>query len=152
MWLCTLVFMLFLTLKASITLNNCFAICWNALDSTLTNSKGPDQTAPVGPDPDQTADNRSHDRREKNLISNRGNLTLTEPKLHFLCFSHWFSAIYFLLLILANCVRDESCREKLAPISPRGPKFLAQTDFCAIRWRFCNKLNSAQFSKSFIDR
>ena len=27
---------------------------------------------------------------------------------------------YFLLLILANCVRDESCREKLAPISPNG--------------------------------
>ena len=26
----------------------------------------------------------------------------------------------FLLLILANCVRDESCREKLAPISPTG--------------------------------
>ena len=26
----------------------------------------------------------------------------------------------FLLLILANGVRDESCREKLAPISPNG--------------------------------
>ena len=26
----------------------------------------------------------------------------------------------FLLLILANCVRDESCREKTAPISPDG--------------------------------
>ena len=26
-----------------------------------------------------------------------------------------------LLLILANCVRDENCREKLASISPRGP-------------------------------
>ena len=36
----------------------------------------------------------------------------------------------FLLLILAYCVRDESCREKLASISPRGQKFLAQTDFC----------------------
>ena len=29
-------------------------------------------------------------------------------------------AITFLLLILANCVSDESCREKLAPISPNG--------------------------------
>ena len=54
-------------------------------------------------------------------------------KLDFLCFSHLFSAITILLLILANCVRDESCREKLAPISPRGPKFLAQTDFCVHR-------------------
>ena len=26
----------------------------------------------------------------------------------------------FLLLILANCVRDGSCREKSAPISPNG--------------------------------
>ena len=26
----------------------------------------------------------------------------------------------FLSLILANCVRDESCREKLAQISPDG--------------------------------
>ena len=26
----------------------------------------------------------------------------------------------FLLLILANCVCDKSCREKLAPISPTG--------------------------------
>ena len=26
----------------------------------------------------------------------------------------------FLLLILANCVRDESCREKLAAISPNS--------------------------------
>ena len=73
-------------------------------------------------------------------------------KLDFLCFSHWFSAITFLLLISANCVRDESCREKLAPISPRGPKFLAQTEFCVHRWRFCNRLNWALFSKSLIDR
>ena len=28
----------------------------------------------------------------------------------------------FLLLILANCVHDDSCREKLAPISPNGSK------------------------------
>ena len=73
-------------------------------------------------------------------------------KLDFLCFSHWFSAITFFLLILSNHVRDESCREKLAPISPKGPKFVAQTDFCAHRWRFCKTLNSAKISKSFIDR
>ena len=41
--------------------------------------------------------------------------------------------ITFLLLILVNCVRDESCREKLAPISPSGPKFVAQTDVCVHR-------------------
>ena len=41
-------------------------------------------------------------------------------KLDLLCFSHWISAITFLLLILVNCVRDESCREKLAPTSPSG--------------------------------
>ena len=28
----------------------------------------------------------------------------------------------FLLLVLANCVRNESCREKLAPIFPNGSK------------------------------
>ena len=28
------------------------------------------------------------------------------------------------LFILANCVRDESCREKIAPIYPKGPKFV----------------------------
>ena len=39
----------------------------------------------------------------------------------------------FLLTILANCVRDESCGEKLAPNSPRGPKFVAQTDLCVHR-------------------
>ena len=82
----------------------------------------------------------------------QGDKTWVQYKLDFLCFSHWFSVITFLLLILANCVRDESCREKLAPISPRGPKFVAHTDFCAHRWRFFNKLNSAKNSKSFIDR
>ena len=43
-----------------------------------------------------------------------------KPKLYFLSFSHQFSAITFLLLILANCVRDESCRQKLEPISADG--------------------------------
>ena len=33
---------------------------------------------------------------------------------------HWFMAITFLILILANCFRDESCRENLAPTSPNG--------------------------------
>ena len=36
------------------------------------------------------------------------------------------------------------------PISPKGPKFVMQTDFCVHRWRFYNKLNSAKFSKSFM--
>ena len=58
----------------------------------------------------------------------------------------------FLLTILANSVRDESCGEKFEPISPRGPKFVAQIDLCVHRLRLCNKLNSAKFSKSFIDR
>ena len=48
------------------------------------------------------------------------------PKLDFMFFT-------FLLIILANCVRDESCGEKIAPISPRGPKFVAQTDYCEHR-------------------
>ena len=30
----------------------------------------------------------------------------------------------------AKCGRDESCTGKLRPISPKGPKFVAQTDFC----------------------
>ena len=34
--------------------------------------------------------------------------------------SHRFLAITFLLLILANCVHYESCREKLEPIPPDG--------------------------------
>ena len=30
----------------------------------------------------------------------------------------------FLLLILVNCVRDKSCREKLAPTSPSGSNII----------------------------
>ena len=41
-------------------------------------------------------------------------------KLDFLCFLHGFLPTTFLFSILANCVRDESCREKIAPISPNG--------------------------------
>ena len=55
------------------------------------------------------------------------------PKLIFLMFfTLIFGDTFFLLIILANCVQDESCGEKLAPISPRGPKFVAQTDFVCI--------------------
>ena len=38
--------------------------------------------------------------------------------------------------MLAKCDRDESCTGKLAPISPKGPKFVAQTDICAIDEEF----------------
>ena len=58
----------------------------------------------------------------------------------------------FLFSMLAKCDRDESCTGKLAPISPKGPKFVAQTDFCVHRWRIWDKLNLAKISKSFIDR
>ena len=50
-------------------------------------------------------------------------------KIDFLCFSHWFSAITFLFLILAICVCDESSRKKLGPTSPNDHKLVAQTDF-----------------------
>ena len=36
----------------------------------------------------------------------------------------------FLFLILATCVRNESCREKFAPISHKCLKFVAPTGFC----------------------
>ena len=64
-------------------------------------------------------------------------------------FSHWFPAITFLFSIFADCVRDESCTEKIASISPKSQKFVVQTDFCLHRWRICNKRNSATISKSF---
>ena len=35
--------------------------------------------------------------------------------------------------MLAKCDRDESWTGKLASISPKGPKFVAQTDFCIHR-------------------
>ena len=56
----------------------------------------------------------------------------------------------FSLIILANCVCDESCEEKLAPISPRVSKFVAQIDFCVHRLRLCNYLISAKFSLSLL--
>ena len=54
--------------------------------------------------------------------------------------------------MLAKCDGDESCIGKLAPISPKGPKLVAQTDFCVHWWRICHEWNSAKISKSFIDR
>ena len=45
----------------------------------------------------------------------------------------YMATLLILSLDLENCVRDESCREKLAPISTTGPKFVAQTDFCVHR-------------------
>ena len=41
-------------------------------------------------------------------------------KLDFLCLSHRFLAITFLIFIWAKCVRDENCREKIAPTSLNG--------------------------------
>ena len=58
----------------------------------------------------------------------------------------------FFFSMLAKCDRDESCTGKLAPISPKGTKFVAQTEFYVHRWRICDKLNLAKNSKSFIDR
>ena len=66
-----------------------------------------------------------------------GNATILTPlkkrkkKPRFFVFHIDFGDNFLLLAI--NCVRDESCREKLAPISPRDPKFVAQTDFCVHR-------------------
>ena len=51
--------------------------------------------------------------------------------------------------MLAKCDRDESCTGKVTPISSKGPKFLAQTDFCVHRLRICDKRNLAKISKSF---
>ena len=38
--------------------------------------------------------------------------------------------------MLAKCDRDETCTGKLAPISPKSPKFVAQTDFCVLGEEF----------------
>ena len=38
-----------------------------------------------------------------------------------------------LISMLAKCERDERCTGKLAAISPKGPKFVVQTDFCVHR-------------------
>ena len=51
------------------------------------------------------------------------------PKLKQIKLSHCFSAITSLFSMLAKCDHIESCTGKLAPISPKGLKFVAQTDF-----------------------
>ena len=38
--------------------------------------------------------------------------------------------------MLAKCDRYERCAGKLAPISPKGPQFVAQTDFVYIDEEF----------------
>ena len=40
-----------------------------------------------------------------------------------------FGDNFFYFIILANCAIDESCTEKLAPICPKGPKFVVQAVF-----------------------
>ena len=71
------------------------------------------------------------------MYSSPDNLT------RFYCFSHPFSSITFFFFILVNFVWDESFREILAPISPKGQKVVAQIDFCVY---FCNILNLAKLS------
>ena len=73
------------------------------------------------------------------------------PKLDFYVFTLIFCDIFFINNFSKLRSRWKTWR-KIAPISQRSLKFVAQTYFCVHRWRFCNKLNSAKFSKSFIDR
>ena len=47
-----------------------------------------------------------------------------DTKLIFYVFHIDFRRLLFLLLILVNCVRDESCKEKLAPTSPSGSNII----------------------------
>ena len=47
----------------------------------------------------------------------------------FMLFTLIFGDNFFYFIILANCAIDESCTEKLAPISPKGPKFVVQAVF-----------------------
>ena len=39
----------------------------------------------------------------------------------------------FFFFNLENCVRNESCRDNIVPISQTGPKLVAQTDVCVHR-------------------
>ena len=43
-----------------------------------------------------------------------------------------FGDNFFLFSMLAKCDRGESCTGKLAPISPKGPKLVAKTEFVYI--------------------
>ena len=47
--------------------------------------------------------------------------------LFFMFFTLNLGDIFFLFSSLAYCVRDESCTGKLALISPKSPKFVAQS-------------------------
>ena len=44
-----------------------------------------------------------------------------------------FGDNFFLFSMRAKFDHDESCTGKLAPISPKGQEFVAQTDFCVHR-------------------
>ena len=66
----------------------------------------------------------------------------------FFIFRRWL----LLFSILANCIHDESCTEKIAPISPKGPKFVVQKDLVVHRWRICNKRISAYFFICLTER
>ena len=50
--------------------------------------------------------------------------------------------------MFANCDRDESCTGKLAPFSPKGPKFVAQTYFVYIDKEFA--INGIQLNFSSL--
>ena len=63
--------------------------------------------------------------------------------------------------MLAKSDRDESCTGKLAPISPKGPKFVAQTDFCVkdeefaingIQPKFLSLLLTGKFCRGVTER
>ena len=67
----------------------------------------------------------------------------------------------FLFSMLAKCDLDESCTGKLAPISPKGPKFVAQTDFLyideefaiyGIQPKFLSLLLSGKFRRGVTER
>ena len=53
---------------------------------------------------------------------------------------------FFSFSMLAKRDCDESCTGKLATNSPKGPKFVEQTDLCVhtCRWRIWNIQNSAK--------
>ena len=63
--------------------------------------------------------------------------------------------------MLANCNRDESCTGKLATIFPKGPKFVAQTDFCVhrsriwingIKQKFISLIFAGKFRRGLTER
>ena len=82
----------------------------------------------------------------------------------FLIFFMFFTLIFgknFLFLILANCVCNEICREKLAPISPKGPRlwckfiFVYTDEDLAINWvqpNFLSLLLTDKFRRCVPER